>query len=75
MCAYTFTVGVYPLDEGSVGHLIQADFDDIETEFWRVVENGCPPTQAVCSLDLDSTSSGSGFPQVFIPLQTRQYSS
>lgn len=44
--------------------MMQADFDDIEAEFWRVVEHGCPPTQAVCSIDLDSTSSGSGFPQV-----------
>jgi hypothetical protein len=42
----------------------QLNPEDIEAEFWRVVKNGCPPTEVVCSIDLDTTSTGSGFPQV-----------
>ena len=36
----------------------------MEVEFWRIVEQGGPAVEATCAVGLDTTTCGSGFPQV-----------
>lgn len=42
----------------------QVSGDDIEAEFWRVVESGQEAVEVLCGAGLDTGTIGSGFPQV-----------
>jgi hypothetical protein len=40
----------------------QVDWEQIEGEFWRIVEEGEEPVEVVYGADLDTSQVGSGFP-------------
>ena len=40
----------------------QAGHDDIEQEFWNVVEQGEEPVEVLYGADIDTSKTGSGFP-------------
>lgn len=43
--------------------LLQASLDTIESEFWKVVEEADEPVEVLYGADIDTTITGSGFPQ------------
>ena len=44
-------------------HSLQASLETIETEFWKVVEQAEDPVEVLYGADIDTTITGSGFPQ------------
>lgn len=59
---------------------LQASLETIETEFWKVVEEAEDPVEVLYGADIDTTITGSGFPQkvcccleLYAPLCTCQY--
>jgi len=47
--------------------LLQASLEAIETEFWKVVEEAEDPVEVLYGADIDTTITGSGFPQKVCP--------
>ena len=43
--------------------VLQASLETIEAEFWQVVEKGEEPVEVLYGADIDTTITGSGFPQ------------
>ena len=43
--------------------VLQASLETIETEFWKVVEAADEPVEVLYGADIDTTITGSGFPQ------------
>ncbi len=43
--------------------LLQATLETIEAEFWKVVEEAEDPVEVLYGADIDTTITGSGFPQ------------
>ena len=43
--------------------LLQASLEAIEAEFWKVVEEAEDPLEVLYGADIDTTITGSGFPQ------------
>ncbi len=43
--------------------LLQASLESIEAEFWKVVEEAEDPVEVLYGADIDTTITGSGFPQ------------
>ena len=43
--------------------LLQASLEAIEAEFWKVVEQAEDPVEVLYGADIDTTITGSGFPQ------------
>lgn len=43
--------------------LLQASSETIEAEFWKVVEEADEPVEVLYGADIDTTITGSGFPQ------------
>lgn len=42
---------------------LQASLTAIESEFWNVVERADEPVEVLYGADIDTTITGSGFPQ------------
>jgi len=47
--------------------LLQASLEAIEAEFWKVVEEAEDPVEVLYGADIDTTITGSGFPQKVWP--------
>ncbi len=47
--------------------LLQASLEAIEAEFWKVVEEAEDPVEVLYGADIDTTITGSGFPQKVCP--------
>lgn len=43
--------------------MLQASLETIEAEFWKVVEAADEPVEVLYGADIDTTITGSGFPQ------------
>lgn len=43
--------------------VLQASLETIEAEFWKVVEEAEEPVEVLYGADIDTTITGSGFPQ------------
>ena len=43
--------------------MLQASLETIEAEFWKVVEEAEEPVEVLYGADIDTTITGSGFPQ------------
>lgn len=41
----------------------QVSVEDVEAEFWRIVEEGVEPVEVLYGADLDTSLYGSGFPR------------
>jgi len=46
---------------------LQASLEAIEAEFWKVVEEAEDPVEVLYGADIDTTITGSGFPQKVCP--------
>ena len=42
---------------------LQASLETVEAEFWKVVEEADEPVEVLYGADIDTTITGSGFPQ------------
>ncbi len=52
-----------PKSQSISAPLLQASLEAIEAEFWKVVEEAEDPVEVLYGADIDTTITGSGFPQ------------